>query len=288
MLVLAAIGPAVERATGWWKLLLVFFVAGLCGVAAHHAAAITVLQGMSGEALAGSSAAIAGLVGYAWLRFHRARVPLLPSFWAPVWLVILVWVVLQAAGAWFSASQFGAPIAYFAHIFGFVAGFLLAFPLGAAAGAADEAWQEHLDEASKRSPAARTQALRTKGDSASLAELAESHEAGGEREAAVGAYLQLFEADPAFENAMAVSKLANFGALDRLSRAERMRIGTALATDHPSAAALLFDSVANEPADGLTPAALEAIVRTTGDQAAKRRLLTEYSLSPEAERTQQL
>jgi hypothetical protein len=67
-----------------------------------------------------------------------------------------------------------------------------------------------------------------------------------------------------------------------------MRIGTALTPEQPSAAALLFDSVANEAADSLTPAALEALVLATGDNAAKRRLLTEYALSPEAERVQRL
>ncbi len=214
--------------------------------------------------------------------------PLLPNLWAPVWLVILFWVVLQAAGAWFSAVQFGAPVAYFAHIFGFASGFLLAFPLGAASGAADEAWREHLDEATKSSPAARTQALRSKGDSASLAELAESHESAGDRDASVAAYIRLLETDPAFENAVAVSKLANLGGLNRISRAERMRIGSGLAAELPSAAALLFDSVANEPDDSLTPAALEALVLATGDASAKRRLLSEYSLSPEAERVKQL
>lgn len=288
MLFLAAVGPAVERAAGWWKLLLVFVVSGLVGVAAHHLASVTVLSAGAGDALAGSSAAIAGLIGYAWLRFHRAKVPLLPNLWAPVWLVILLWVVLQAAGAWFSAVQFGAPVAYFAHIFGFVSGFLLAFPLGAASGAADEAWREHLDEATKSSPAARTQALRSKGDSASLAELAESHESAGDRDASVAAYIRLLETDPAFENAVAVSKLANLGGLNRISRAERMRIGSGLAAELPSAAALLFDSVANEPDDSLTPAALEALVLATGDASAKRRLLSEYSLSPEAERVKQL
>ena len=51
---------------------------------------------------------------------------------------------------------------------------------------------------------------------------------------------------------------------------------------------MLFDSVANEPVDSLTPAALEALILATGDHAAKRRLLSEYALSPEADRVRQL
>jgi membrane associated rhomboid family serine protease len=284
MLFLAAVGPAVERAAGWWKLLLVFVVAGLVGVAGHHLAATTAMEGIAAEPLAGSSAGIAGLIGYAWLRFRRAKVPLLPNVWAPVWLVILFWILLQAAGAWFSAAQFGAPVAYFAHVFGFVAGFLLAFPLGAAEAAADEAWQDHLAEAGQRGHAAKAQVLQNRSDAESLATLADSHEAAGERDAAASAYLKLLEADPAFDGAIAVTKLERFGKLSIVSRSERLRIGSAIAGEHPSAAAILFDSVAGEPADSLTPAALEALVNATGDQAAKRRLLSEYSLSPEAER----
>jgi hypothetical protein len=212
----------------------------------------------------------------------------MPNLWAPVWLVILFWMALQVGGAWFSSVQFGAPVAYFAHIFGFVAGFLLAFPLGAADAAADEAWQDHVAEAGQRGHSAKAEILRKRDDAASIAERAQSLERAGDHDAAAASYLRLIEADPAFDNALAVSKLADFGKLSHLSRRDRLRIGTAIAPEHPSAAALLFDSVANEPADALTPAALEALVLATGDSAAKRRLLTEYALSPEAERVKRL
>jgi membrane associated rhomboid family serine protease len=288
MLFLAAVGPAVERAAGWWKLLIVFVVAGLVGVAGHHLAATTAMERIAAEPLAGSSAGIAGLIGYAWLRFRNAKVPLLPNLWTPVWLVILFWIVLQAAGAWFASVQFGASVAYFAHLFGFIAGFLLAFPLGAAADAADEGWREHLAEAAERSPAAKAEALRKRGDADSIAELALSQERAGERDAAVDSYLRLMDADPGYDGGLAVTKLAGLGKLALIPRRERLRMGSAIVQAHPSAAALLFDSVANEPADSLTPAALEALVQATNDQAAKRRLLTEYSLSPEAERVRNM
>ena len=279
MLVLAAVGPAVERAAGTWKLLLVFFVSGLVGVAAHHVATNTVSTAIASEPLAGSSAAIAGLIGYAWLRFHRAKVPLLPSLWVPVWGVILVWVFLQAAGAWFSATQFGAQVAYFAHIFGFAAGFLLAFALGAAASAANEAWEEHLREAATHGSATTAAVLRGRDDTASLTQLAKTLDDSGERDEAAGVFAKL-ALDPSHTDD-AVTRLAAMGKLGLVARTDRMRIAQSAS---PNTAGLLLDSLINEPDDAITPAALEALAAQHNDANAARRLLAEYSLSPEADR----
>jgi membrane associated rhomboid family serine protease len=293
MLVLAAVGPSVERAAGAWKLLVVFFIAGLLGVAAHHAASLIVLPAIAGDALAGSSGAIAGLIGYAWLRFHRARVPLLPSVWVPVWVVILVWLGLQVGGAWFSASQFGSSVAYFAHLVGFVAGFLLAFPLGASAAAADEAWQEHLAKATHRGTMATVAVLKNRsvemGDAGALAELAANLESDGETEEATKVYARLLT-ESADHAALATTRLAVLRRLGSVSRPERLGVALGLGAEQREAAALILDSLVDEPADRLTPSALEALVETWcavdlgSARSAARRLMADYALSPEADR----
>ena len=285
MLVLAAVGPAVERAVGMWKLLLVFLVSGLIGVAAHHVAATTATPAIAGEPLAGSSAAIAGLIGYAWLRFHRAKVPLLPNLWAPVWVVILVWVVLQAGGAWFSSIQFGAPVAYFAHLFGFVAGFALGLIFGAAATATNEAWEEHLREAAKHGHSTKAAVLRGRSDAGSQAQLAMTLLQSGELDQAAAIYAKLAQESGRVEDA--VTRLASMGKLGLIPRADRMRMASNSESD---TAGLLLDSLLHEPDDSLTPAALEAAVDLQARvnpnvaKSAVRRLLNEYALSPEAER----
>jgi membrane associated rhomboid family serine protease len=288
MLFLAAVGPAVERAVGAWKMLLVFVVSGLVGVAAHHLATTTVLNAVSGEALAGSSAAIAGLIGYAWLRFRLARVPLLPNLWVPVWGVILVWVLLQVGGAWFSARQFGAPVAYFAHLFGFASGFLLGFPLGAAAGAADEAWRDHLAEAANRGPSAQAAILKGRDDLESLSKLAAVQEESGNADEAAGTYARLAAADPLRDGGLAVTKLASIDKLDLISRPDRLRAADRAAHASPDIASLLLDSLVAGGTDDLTAAALERLVDLqAGGPAARsaaRRLFADFSLSPEAER----
>ncbi|MDQ2986931.1 MAG: rhomboid family intramembrane serine protease [Armatimonadota bacterium] len=293
MLVLAAVGPAVERAAGPVKLLLVFFVAGLIGVAAHHLAVTTMLTKIAGDPLAGSSAAIAGLIGFAWLRFHRTRVPLLPNIWAPVWVVILAWLVLQAAGAWFSASQFGATTSYIAHLAGFVAGFALAFPLGAATSAADEAWQEHQRQAAQRGSMTHAAVLKQRVESTedfdSMALLGANLEESGDKEEAAQTYAKLMRNSPKHAAAAAI-RLALLSRFDTVPRIERLRIARSLSDDNPEAAALILDSVAAEPDDTHTASALEALLELHADKderaarAAKRRLLAEYSLSPEADR----
>jgi len=292
MLVLAAVGPAVERAAGAWKLLIVFFVAGLIGVAMHHAFSVSVTPALAGEALAGSSGAISGLIGFAWPRFHRSRVPLLPSVWIPVWAVILAWLALQLGGAWFSAAQFGSSVAYFAHLAGFVAGFLLALFLGATAAAADEAWQDHLTKVSKRGSGAALAALKNRasetGDPDAIAELAARLE-GDDVEKATAIYSQLL-LRASEHSATAATRLAAMHRLDIVSRQDRLRVAQYLAANHRDAAALLLDSVVSETADRLTPSALAALVDlwyqvdSAAARQAARRLLADYSLSPEAER----
>jgi membrane associated rhomboid family serine protease len=291
MLFLAAVGPAVERAAGPFRMLLVFFLAGIVGVVAHHFASLTIFPKVSAEPLAGSSAAIAGLIGYAWLRFHRAKVPLLPNLWAPVWIVILVWLALQAAGAWFSSVQFSASTAYFAHLGGFVAGFFLAFPLGAAAGAEDEAWQEHLAAASRRGKGATAAVLKNRmaesGDFAAVAQLAALSEEEGRIPEASDLYVRLV-IDSASHRAAAITRLAHLGMLDRVPRQTRFRLARA-ASEQPAVVALLLESLADEPADAISPSILEALanldeVDPVRAMDAARRILKDYSLSPEAER----
>ena len=96
MVFLAAVGPLVESSVGPTRFAVVYLVGGLAGVSGHWA--VTVVTGVS-EPLIGASSAIAACVGYCSVRYMLRKVPLAPKLKLTVGTVAVVWVMLQAVGA---------------------------------------------------------------------------------------------------------------------------------------------------------------------------------------------
>jgi membrane associated rhomboid family serine protease len=118
---LAALGSGVERAIGAKRFLIIFFVCGIAGAAAHVAA-----YPNSGEAIVGASAGISGLFAAVVLAIRdRSGQRLLPL--AVIWIAVMV--VTGALGI----GGDGESIAWVAHVGGFVAGLVLFNLLAAAA-----------------------------------------------------------------------------------------------------------------------------------------------------------
>lgn len=290
MLFLAAVGPAVERAAGWWRLLILFLVAGLVGVAAHHFASVSVLRATATEPLAGSSAALAGVVAYAGLRFHRARVPLLPKWYVPVWTLVIVWLALQGLGAWFSAAQFGSSVAFVAHLGGFVAGFGLALAFGAPKQADAEAKTDRIERAARLGESAHRAALDDLGTGDAVLRLARHLDDTGDTDGAIAKYLAVVGSSPVDAKAAAVLRLASLGKLSLIDEPGRLRTAQELERAHPSEAALLLQSVLDGSPENTTPELLARLVdlqAATDEASAKRaarRLVADFGPSPEAER----
>lgn len=125
LLVLLAIGPATETATGHVRFLIVYLISGALGLLVEAAATPA-----SDIPIIGASAAVAGVIGALARRDPRARIrmpwigragPRLVS--VPVLPLIAAWLVVQTAGIAFAADQ---PVAFLAHGAGFVAGLILA------------------------------------------------------------------------------------------------------------------------------------------------------------------
>ena len=124
-------GKNVEDALGRWRFLAFYLACGVAAALAHVAAA-----GASGNLLrraqdlqapmVGASGAIAGVLGAYLLLFPRARVHTLVLF-----VRVLPLPSRLFLGLWFAGQLLavvwgdGAPVAFFAHIGGFVAGLLL-------------------------------------------------------------------------------------------------------------------------------------------------------------------
>lgn len=286
-LVLAGAGPAVERTVGSWKFVLVFLVGGLVGVFVHWGAVVSAMPAIAPEPLYGASGAIAALIGYAWLRFYRSKIPILPGKFIPLWSLVLIWICLQAAGGVFAVTQFGATIAYWSHVGGFVCGFVLGFVLRAHAAAENEALDEHLvaaaTEGAGKSASTAAQVVKTRPkDTMALKQLYESSLRIGDSESAKGALIKLLPLDPLF----ASPRLSESGWLRDAAISERGRIANTLVHSSPETAELLWHSILEESNSTETPHALYGLI-SLGDSATARvyasRLAQEFALSPQAE-----
>ncbi|MFN8140310.1 MAG: rhomboid family intramembrane serine protease [Fimbriimonadales bacterium] len=269
MVILAGVGPVVEQVLGSLRFSVVYVVSGVVG-ALLHAVMVSVAQAsVAGEPLVGASACIGGLIGYSWLRFYRASVPVFPKVKVPVYLLVGAWVLLQLFGAVAANRMFGAPIAYWAHIGGFFAGFLFALVFKAGQQARGEAWRERLDEAAKQGPASQVSAAREylrahPNDSTVAKALVEGLIREQRQDDAVSELKKLASSSPSFENGYALLRLRELGRMQALSVDERLRIAKAVLPDAPDAAEAALSSILEEPTSSKTADALMMLLEIAG------------------------
>lgn len=273
---LAAVGPLVESEAGPFKFAVVYLVSGLAGVATHWA--IVAASGV-GTPLIGASASIAGCVGYCTVRYARRDVPLAPKIRLNVGAVALVWIVMQAVGAFVKFGDSGGT-SYLAHIGGFLAGVLLAFLLKAQVVASAEAGREHVEEMSDRSPAAALAAVekmleKHPSDPVFLWEKAAALHALGEREREAEVLATLVRSGS--DVPRAIDCLVVINKVRELSAVERMRLATSL--EGPLRINVLRSVAAEQDVEPQRPYALvELIEIEQGDDrdALVRELLAKY------------
>jgi membrane associated rhomboid family serine protease len=119
MVSLLAFGAGVERPLGPIRFLILYFLAGVAGALVE---ALVTPSGAN-DLLIGASASISGLFGalvVIWGIHRRGRRPL------GLVRLILVWSVLMAVTGILGVGANGSPVAWVAHIGGFVAGIGLA------------------------------------------------------------------------------------------------------------------------------------------------------------------
>lgn len=273
MVFLAAVGPLVESAVGPIKVLLVYMVSGLTGVAVHWAISSSFVNP---SALIGASASISGMVGYCSLRYMRRSVTLAPNWKVSVVAVIVVWLVLQVLGTFFRMSG-GGGVAYHAHVAGFIAGFVLAFVLKAQTIAMIEEGHGRIDAMDARSPAAASAVAERHlrdhpHDTKALWALYEARASMGEDEKASNALIQLLSL--AEDEGRIVRLLASHGGLPLVSPTDRMKLAARVDAETQ---VLLYRSVLAEPDDERErPNALLAIAQASNG-AAREAFLKELS-----------
>lgn len=134
--------PPLEDRLGPVAFLIYLLMFGVFGNLVHGLVSMLGLLGQAGMGVLGASGAIAGLLGFALVRFHDARVEV--GWWVfaplggqnragrshiPVVAAAGLWLLLQVVHT-LTAAESGASVSYGAHFGGFVMGVLLALGLG--------------------------------------------------------------------------------------------------------------------------------------------------------------
>lgn len=157
MVFLAAVGAAVEIATGSLRFSLVYFVSGLLGTITYWLAMRNTVDGPS---LVGASGAIAGCATYYSLRYTKLRVPLAPKRSLTVAWITVIWLAFQLLGA---VIRIGEPIhaaGFLAHIGGALGGLLLGVIFRAPDMGSLQLGHEVYDALNDRGPLAQIQHLK--------------------------------------------------------------------------------------------------------------------------------
>lgn len=267
MVFLAAVGSAVEMATGSFRFASVYFLSGLFGVALHFMMTRRLVEP---EPYIGASGCIAGCVAYYTFRYQAMRVPLVPKVAMPVMAITGMWLLLQVVGAFVRLGESGGT-AFWAHIGGFVSGILLSLVFRAPDLGMARLGHEAIEKMGERGPAA-VQAMARRHlkshprDPKALWELARSSEALNDQTSEVPALTQLVDLLPPMDQAEALLRLCSLGRAGEIPALRRTMLADGFKKTHPNLARALLQSVIEEREGGQRPDALLALAALEREQ----------------------
>lgn len=259
---LAAVGAAVELATGGLRFGLVYFASMLAGVGLHW---LMMRGALGGAPLIGASGAVAGCAAYYGVRYRALRVAVAPNRSVSVLAIVGFWTATQLVGVVVRIGDANAGTAYWAHLGGAAMGALLAFAFRAPDLGQTRIGHEVLDRMNARGPAAAEAAARAHlkrhpDDPRALRDLAAACHDLGEVPGEADAILALLRVEPETEKPALLARLTEIGMAARLPAARRVALAERLKDGHPAVARALLVSVADAGADDASrPEALLAL-----------------------------
>ena len=244
MIFLAAVGAAVELATGSLRFLAVFLVSGLVGVVTHFM--FTMAQ-PDPEILIGASGGIAGCAAYYSVRYTHLQVPVAPKRGLSVAVVTAVWLILQFVGAFVHIGN-ASNVSFWAHIGGFLAGLILSALFRAPDLGHRKLGHEVLDKMNERGPAAVALAARQHlkdhpNDLRALNDLCESERLLAHPLAEAEALNKLLSVQPEDQQGATIARLNELGELPKIASLRRTQIADRLRESDPDASRILLASV---------------------------------------------
>jgi len=288
MVFLAAVGAAVELATGSVRFLIVYFVSGLLGVAAHF---ILTMSSREPQVLIGASGCISGCAAYYSVRYTGLKVPIAPHKALTVAVVTGIWLALQMVGAFVHIGE-SAPVSYWAHLGGFLGGLLLSAIFRAPDLGQRKLGHAVLDQMNERGPAAIAMACRQHleahpKDQRGWRDLIEAERQQGHRDKEAEAILKLIELLPEMEQVDLLFRLAEIGQTSQLPSVRRTLLADRYQTSAVDLSRVLLGSVIDGPEGDpqipdamLALAALEWAHNDATAQEILKRLQEKYPLHP--------
>ena len=248
MVFLAAVGAAVELATGSLRFVIVYFVSGMVGVGTHF---LITRHSPSSVPLIGASGCIAGCAAYYSVRYVNLKVAVAPKLALSVAWVTAIWFILQIVGAFVRIGEAGGT-AFWAHIGGFVAGALLSLVFRAPDLKQIKIGHEALDRMNARGPAAVEFAARQHldkhpGDVKALWDLAEAQHFQDERDAEANTLLKVVELGMEPEQIEAIRRLCMIGRVTILPPLKRLQYADRCHESAPAVEKALLRSVVEGP-----------------------------------------
>jgi membrane associated rhomboid family serine protease len=273
MVFLAAVGAAVELATGSFRFAVVYLLSGLTGVAVHYFAT---RHTPNPAPLIGASGCIAGCVAYYTVRYTRLRVPLAPRVAISVAAVAGIWLMLQIVGAFIHPGGASGGTSYWSHLGGFLAGILLSLVFRAPDLGQIKLSHEVLARMNERGPsaveiAARRHLAEHPDDVKVMWDLADAQHQLGEGDAEAETLLRLVDLAAEDGQAEALKRLCQIGRVTRLAPVRRLQFSDRVSNAAPAVSRALLVSIVDGPADeARRPDAILALAALERDASPER------------------
>ena len=251
MIFLAAVGAAVEIATGSIRFAAVYFISGLVGVGVHY---LVYRNATNPAPLIGASGSIAGCAAYYCVRYTRMRVAIAPKLALSVATVTGLWVLLQIAGAFIRIGDSAGGASFWAHLGGFATGIALSLVFRAPDFGHLKLGHAVLEKMNERGPgavitAAEQHLSQHPRDIKILWELASAQQQLGEGDAEAETLLRLLDVVGADETPEVLRRLCQVGRVTRLTPLRRLQFADRVAATTPAVTRALLRSVVDGKRD---------------------------------------
>lgn len=262
MIFLAAVGAAVELATGSLRFASVYLVSGLVGVLCHY---VVVRHAPNPSPLLGASGCIAGCAAYYSVRYPGLRVAVAPKLSLSVAVITIVWIVLQAIGAVIHIGDANSHVSFWAHLGGFATGLTMSVIFRTPDLGHLKLGHEVLEAMNHRGPAAVAAAAHKHltehpGDPVALRQLARASAQMDDHNTEADTILELMDKEPEEERAALLGRLVEIGMARRYSSAKRTMLAEKLKGVYPAVSKALLMTVLQEPEqDAYRPEAMLAL-----------------------------
>lgn len=294
MVFLAAVGVAVETATGSLRFALVYFLSGFAGVVGYW---LAIRNMVNPPILVGASGSIAGCATYYSLRYTRFRVPLAPKRSSTVAWITIAWVVFQVAGA---VIRIGEPVhvsGFLAHLSGALCGLVLGLIFRAPDLGSMELGHQVYEALNDRGPVAQVEHLKAHLEShpedyPMMLKLAEGLRTIEDSPEELRVLFQALAIAPAADAAGILTRIHELGGMQAMAPLKRRQLADQV---EPSVAQMLLDSIIELPKEErqrpeamLDKVRLLREINPEGSKEALDQLVREYPQHPaiEVARTQ--